>query len=206
MNEREKVQKAFNQCSDALISLDAKSILKVFQLLSVQFDIITFQPNSEKGESNNPTQPQVYLPPANEYVEEERSNQDKLDKKAKNGNPKKGKSATSKEPQYLTNFDFRPNGKESLKEFFGKYDTKSNLEYNLIFIYYLQEVVGETNINVDMVYSCYRHLNLKVPVFPQTLRDTRSRKGWIDTADSDNLKITREGRNFMEHEISKKNG
>jgi hypothetical protein len=79
------------------------------------------------------------------------------------------------------------------------------MENNLIFLYYLQAVISQQNISVNHIYSCYRHLGLKIPQFPQTLTDTKARKGWIETADSTNLKVTREGINFIEHEMKKQN-
>jgi hypothetical protein len=44
MHEREKELKAFNQCADALVALDKKSVLKIFHLLSVHFDIMPMAP------------------------------------------------------------------------------------------------------------------------------------------------------------------
>lgn len=207
MNEREKVLKAFNQCSDALSNLESKSIMKVFQLLSVQFDIITLQNSSEVSEFKNndtpATSPQVYLPTSN--GESETEGRVSKNSKQKPIQVKKGKSFASKNPQFLSNFDFRPSGKESLKDFFNRYDSKSNLEHNLVFTYYLQEILGEQGISNDHIFSCYRHVGLKIPSFPQTLVDTKKRKGWIDTSDFSNLKVTREGINYIEHEILKKN-
>lgn len=205
MNEREKVLKAFNQCSDALSSLDTKSIMKVFQLLSVQFDIITFQNPSDTSEPRQSETPSQQL-----YIESSKSSQEEIVKespknqKEKVPSSKKGKSNSAKTPQYLSDFDFRPSGKESLKDFFNRYDSKSNLEHNLLFTYYLQEIVKVESITTNHIFSCYRHLGLKIPSFPQTLIDTKSRKGWIETANSDNLKVTREGINHFEHEFTRK--
>ena len=206
MNEREKVLKAFNQCSDALSNLDANSILKVFQLLSVQFDIITFQNNNETNLNKQTESTPIYLPPNQSYSEEKPEEDIREKKPIKSSPVRKGKQPNSKNPQYLSDFDFRPTGKDSLKDFFSRYESKSNLERNLIFTYYLQEVLGTQGISINHIFSCYRHLNLKIPFFPQTLIDTKKRKGWIDTADTNNLKVTREGINHFEHDFTKKNG
>ncbi len=40
MTEKEKELKSFNQCADALNSLEKKSILKVFHMLSIHFEIV----------------------------------------------------------------------------------------------------------------------------------------------------------------------
>lgn len=204
MNEREKVLKAFNQCSDALSNLDAKSIMKVFQLLSVQFDIITFKNNIDPS-SMAPEASPIYLPPTKNDSEEGVIVTNTEKKPSKNTNTKKGKAPASKGPQYMADFDFRPANKDSLKDFYSKYEAKSNLERNLVFTYYLQEILNVQGISINHIFSCYRHLGLKIPSFPQTLIDTKKRKGWIETADTDNLKVTREGINYFEHEFAKKN-
>jgi len=205
MSEREKVLKAFNQCSDALSSLDTKSIMKVFQLLSVQFDIITFPNASDTNESRqSETQNQQFYLETPKTNQEEKVKEPAKSPKEKATSNKKGKSSSAKSPQYLSDFDFRPSGKDSLKDFFNRYDSKSNLEHNLLFTYYLQEIIKVDGITMSHIFSCYRHLGLKIPSFPQTLVDTKSRKGWIETADSDNLKVTREGINHFEHEFKRK--
>jgi hypothetical protein len=200
MTEREKVQKAFNQCSDALSQLDQKLILKVFHLLSVQFDIVA-TPQNNQLQNNRQLNEQAFtsLSTENDY---EPLNE--VQETKKNSSVSKKRNPVAKTPTFLTDFDFRPSNKESLKDFYQKYNAKSNLEKNLIFTYYLQNIAAVDNITVSHIFSCYRHMGFKVPLFPQTLIDTKIRKGWIDTSNSNNLKVTREGMNFLEHDMPKK--
>ncbi len=206
MNDREKIQKAFNQCSDALMSLDQKSILKVFHLLTVQFDIsptvVINQPN--ENAQKDTSQKVTYLPSGEDF-DGFNENDNETKKTSKKSSTKKGKGSSTS-PTYLSDFDFMPPNNEALKEFVAKYDAKNNMEYNLVFIYYLQEILHVSDISANHIYSCYRHLSLRIPSFPQTLIDTKSRKGWIDTKNTNDLKITREGINFIEHEMPKKDG
>jgi len=206
MSEREKVQKAFNQCTDALSNLDQKSVLKVFHLLSVQFDIVPESVNN----SSDPNYVQTngvlnYLPQSDTIdppeIIEEVSKRDT--KKANTG--KKSKASSSKSPTYLSDFNFRPTGKESLKDFHGRYKVSTSMQNNLVFAYYLQEILNE-QITENHIYSCYKYLGIKIPSFPSTLNDTKRIKGWIDTSNYDNIKVTRVGINFLEHEMAKNNG
>ena len=196
MNEKEKELKAFNQCADALVALDKKSVLKVFHLLSVHFEVMP--PVEPSLKNDDPIRTDTSRQLANIALDVTGST-DKVDeagvsvKKAT-----KQKSSSAKLPTYLANFDFTPSGKESLKEFVAKYGPKSNLEKNLVFIQYLQNVTETSNISVNHVFSCYRHLNEKLPFFPSTLLDTKKLKGWIETADLNNLLVVRAGWNHLQ--------
>ncbi len=199
MTEKDKELKAFNQCADALGVLDRKSVMKVFQLLGVHYDMIpqAADQQQQKHEHQDRVDTLKISPGTNSVKDNDVTNE-------KPKRTPKAKAGSSKEPTHLIDYDFHPPGKESLKAFFDKCKATSNLEYNLVFIYWLQNVVGESKITINHVYSCYRHLNIPIPVFPQTLLDTRKRKGWIDTSDTTNLRVVREGVNFLEHDMLKR--
>lgn len=211
MTDREKEFKAFSQCADALGGFDKKAIVKVFQLLSIHFEIVpllgaTFSSSDSQNSSNANQTTHLLNSPSFDNTEEiiESSNKNKQTNKSKpsaNGG-KKATTKSSNDLTYLTDFDFRPTDNLSLKEFFAKYKPSSKMECNLIFIYYLQELRKIEGIEDDHIYSCYRHLNQKIPSFPSTLRDTQARQGWI-IANIHDLKLTREGINHLEHEMAK---
>ena len=203
MNEKEKELKAFNQCADALNSLDKKSIYKVFQLLSIHFDFVAN--NNTSSNNNEAPSSEVAWVIAWITTEQNTTQHTVTIKKTQASSTKKSKSSSSKWATMLADFNFHPSGKISLKDFYQKYKTKSNLEKNLIFAYYLQEELQEPNISMNHIFSCYRHLNIKLPSFPQTLVDTKAAKSRIETADMANLRITTVGINFLEHEMPKNN-
>lgn len=206
MTEKEKELKSFNQCADALSVLDKRSILKVFHMLSIHFEVVPFLGNSDEqknnfeanntSENNSENNSEVFIEAPKRPVQK---------KNTTSSSTKKSKSTSSKDLTYLTDYDFRPSGSEGIKEFYEKYKSISNMENNLIFTYYFQEKRKEKEITMNLIYSSYRHIGLKIPSFPQTLIDTKARKGWIDTAHLNDLKVTREGINFIEHEIAKAN-
>jgi hypothetical protein len=113
-----------------------------------------------------------------------------------NERTKKTTSGSTKPLKRLSNIDFSPSGKESLSSLYKKFTTTSNFERNLIFVYYMQEILKMTGISVDHIYTCYDALDLMVPEnLPQTVRNTKSKTGWIETTDSLNITITVKGRN-----------
>src|SRR5688572_19741142 len=124
MTDREKVQKSFNQCTDALSTLDNQSILKVFHLLSVHFDIVP--PRNDSGNDNNPANGNAaeqtkYLGNSTIDIPEQEIKSTSTNKsKGAKSNPtsKKSKAGSSKGVTYLSDFDFMPAGNESLKDFF----------------------------------------------------------------------------------------
>ncbi|MNM91712.1 hypothetical protein D3C81_1040180 [compost metagenome] len=119
----------------------------------------------------------------------------KVSSKTKKGNEDRaiesgvanGKKASrlSKTLKRLTNINFEPTGKESLKEFFGNYAPKNDYERNLLFVYYLQNILEIKEITFDHIYSCYDILGLRISEnLPQTIRNTASSSGWIETKQS----------------------
>lgn len=196
MTEKEKELKAFNHCADSLNALDKKSIVKVFQLLAVHFEIMPFLSSFQQKQEGQNT---PVIPETEVLIEVPQS----LPQQKVKPTSKKGKSSNSKTPTYLTDYNFMPSDKTSLREFFNRYKTNSNFENNLVFVYYLQEIVHESSITTNHIFSCYRHLGLKIPSFPQTLVDTKKAKGWIETSNSNDIKVTRAGINFLEHSLAK---
>lgn len=95
------------------------------------------------------------------------------------------------------------NGK--LKEFYEKYDAKTNLERNLVFVYYMQHELEIEGITDNHVYTCYRNVNAKLPTaLRQSLLDTAHRNGWLDTSDMNNIRVATAGMNYLEHDMPKK--
>lgn len=207
MNDREKIQKAFNQCSDALMSLDQKSILKVFHLLTVHFDIapaiLINQQNEPNQKENSQT---VTLLPAGGDFDSYSDDENEGKKSAKSNLNKKGKSSSSNNHTFLADFDFMPSDKESLRDFHSKYNTSKGLEQVLIFVYYLQEVLETPEISEDHIFSCYRHLGLKIPSIRDAVSNVKRTKGWIESANRNDIRVTRAGFNYLEHDLTKNDG
>lgn len=133
---------------------------------------------------------------------------DTAKKKSSNGTSgtKETKSKTQNRTyKILGNLDFKPKGKESLNDFIAKYSPKSGFEYNVLFVYYLEKIIGEQGITPDHVYSCYKAIQHKFPSnLYQSIVDTSNRKGWLNTTNVNDIKITTSGENAVEHDLMKK--
>jgi hypothetical protein len=93
----------------------------------------------------------------------------------------------------------------SFDELVAQKTPKSNYEFNAVAVYYLQEKMHIGAINMDHVFTCYDHVNRKIPTaFEQSLRDTASQKGYIDVSDWDSIKLAPKGRNLVLHDLPAK--
>jgi hypothetical protein len=92
-----------------------------------------------------------------------------------------------------------------LKDFYNIYRPKTNFDRNLVFIYYLEHKKNISKISIDHIFTCYRNIpSLKAPnALKQSLYDTSFKKGWIDTKVLEDMKITTQGLNYIEHDMPK---
>lgn len=92
----------------------------------------------------------------------------------------------------------------SLKEFHSQYKASTNFKNNLIFAYYLLNIREMQNVGSSHIFTCYRHLSIKVPQdLVSSLRDTAKDKGWLDTSSLNDIKVPIAGINYIEHEMQK---
>lgn len=129
-----------------------------------------------------------------------------IQKKAKPVRKKKKKpSILAQVPQLIKDLDLSGgDDKPSLREFYGRYSPKIYQEKNLIFCYYLQNVINHTPITVNHVFTCYRNIGIKTSkALHQSLLDTSHHKGWLDTSSMDNITVPVAGLNYMEHDMAK---
>lgn len=92
----------------------------------------------------------------------------------------------------------------SLKEFYGRYDHKTNYERNLIFTYYLKQVISIDKVNLDHIFTCYRNVEHKIPkALEQSMRDTAKDKGWVDIDNLEDIDVPIAGINHLEHDMAK---
>lgn len=116
----------------------------------------------------------------------------------------KAKKSTDVSGQLLKDLNLMQEGEvEGLREFYKRYIAKNNFEKTLIFAYYLQNVKGIENININHIFTCYRHIpSIKVPNhLKQNLFDIAHRKGWLDTSNIESIKVSISGMNYLEHDL-----
>ena len=91
----------------------------------------------------------------------------------------------------------------SLAKFCEDKITTTSIKFNVIASYYLKNVLNIEKVTPDHIYSCYKEMNIKVPTrLTQSLRDTASSKyGYLDTSDTNDIKVPITGENYVEHEL-----
>lgn len=179
--DKETVQKEFN-------SLREKGLGEIF--------------NSVPTINSVPSQPkELNSKPDTENSIEKSSVE--VNKKEKKPTSTRKKSSSSQSYSMLTDLNLRPSGKLSLEDFYNSLVVKSNMERNITILYYLKRILEIENVNVNHVYTCYKKVGSKVPNIYQGLIDTKNRKGWIDTNNMDDLKVSISGENYIEHEALK---
>ena len=119
------------------------------------------------------------------------------------GGEKKAPKAR-KNPTYsfVKDLNLRPQGKKSLKDFITEKAPQDQQARLAAIIYYLTKDLGLPNVGVNHVYTALKEIGERVPSdIAQIARNIAGRKGWLDSADSDDLKVTTRGENFVEHEL-----
>lgn len=198
----DKELEAMYKCHEYLQDLDNEARMRVFKYLLDRYGLVNnpehlgkpakFIPNNVETE----TIPVEELPKTNK----QQASVD-LDTSIRS---KKSKVSSPQSYSLLTSLNLLPKGQKSLKEYFSEYETTSNYEYNIVILSYLKNILDESKVGPNHFYTCYKHLGIKVPNIVQSLRDTKNRKGWIDTSHTDDVTITVAGENFIDHEIGKR--
>lgn len=113
----------------------------------------------------------------------------------------KSNESKSSQPQMIPDLDLTPAGKESLVDFLNRHHyRKSSSQQNLLFVYYLTQVLSLSGVNQDHVYTCYRKLGIKLPSdLYHSLSDNISKYRWM--MNMSDLKLTTAGLNFVEHDM-----
>ena len=116
------------------------------------------------------------------------------------------KKSAVKQPQLIKDLDLSgKNVGKSLKEFVLEKEPSTNIERTTVFVYYLQNILGISEITADHVFSCYKDIGARFPQnLPQNLNDTASsRYGFIET-NNGNYTMSIVGINLVEHDMPKK--
>jgi hypothetical protein len=102
--------------------------------------------------------------------------------------------------------DFRPKGKQSLRDFVAEKKPWSNHERNVLAVAYLEEILRLSPITAGQVLGVYRECSWREPAnLAGSLQLTAHRKNWLDTSDTNALRLTTQGRNHVMHDMPTKN-
>jgi hypothetical protein len=124
-------------------------------------------------------------------------------KKQKNKPRNSGKSRIAE--SIIKELNLFPKDKISFADFGKEKAPKNFLEQCTVSVYYLKEILELNNIAPNHVFTCFKSAGWKLPASVyDRLTKTASEKGWIDTSEMNDIKISSGGLNLVEHELPKK--
>jgi hypothetical protein len=105
----------------------------------------------------------------------------------------------------VKDLNLRPKDKQSFKDFVAAKSAATNHERNALSVYWLTRIAGVSGVTIDHVYSCYKEVTWKVPPnLANSLAVTANQKGWLNTEDMQDLRVTVKGENLVEHDLPRK--
>lgn len=106
-------------------------------------------------------------------------------------------------PSFDKALNLHPADKESFKDFVAEKQPSDNaLEHNVVAAYWLSQVAEVGAVTADQIFTCYRGIGWKLPGdLRNSLQKTASMKGWLDTRDTDDIKVVSHGLNFINLEL-----
>jgi hypothetical protein len=120
------------------------------------------------------------------------------------GDRGKGHSRKAKRRQsvgLVKDLSLRPKGKKSFKDFADEKKPTNHNDKVTVCVFWLSKEAGQ-KATAEHVNTCYQGADWKRPTdLRDTLRQTASKKGWIDTADSDDIKVTTSGEDHVRHDL-----
>ena len=113
-----------------------------------------------------------------------------------------GKRRKAPSMSIVKDLDLRPKDNKHLRDFFAEKQPKKQIEQITTIVYYLSRILKLDGITPHHVYTCLKDVGKRVPNdLPQALRLVASRKGWVETSNADDIKITTSGENMVEHDL-----
>ncbi|MEO1303279.1 MAG: hypothetical protein AAFV36_08930 [Myxococcota bacterium] len=94
-----------------------------------------------------------------------------------------------------------PEGKKSCNEFVEEKSPTNAKQKGVIAIYYVREILEYEKVTTSHVAAFFKAVGWAMPSnLPNTLQQAGT-EGWLDTADAEDLKITSQGENLVEHRL-----
>ena len=117
----------------------------------------------------------------------------------------KGKS--SKKAKTVISMDkglnLMPQGKDSAVTFAAAKLPSNVKEKCVVAVYYLRDVVEVDKVTAQGVFTFFKTVQWPAPADMKNTLQQAGTEGWLDTADSDDIKLTSLGENLVEHTLPK---
>jgi hypothetical protein len=123
--------------------------------------------------------------------------------KAAGKKPKGAKLADS--PSLVKDLNLAPKGKTSFADFIEKLKPKVGPERYAACVYWLHSEGGVQTITPNHIFTCFKQLNWRRPGnLRKQIILAASRSGWLNTANTDDIKLTPQGDNLITIDIPKR--
>lgn len=126
-----------------------------------------------------------------------KASQNKAKTVAGNKGGKKAKSVISMDKS----LNLSPSGKQSAIEFANQKKPSSAEQKCVVACYYLRDVIEIDAIAVGGVFTFFKTVGWKIPADLRNTLQKAGSRGWLDTAQGDDIKITSMGDNLVEHDL-----
>jgi hypothetical protein len=114
----------------------------------------------------------------------------------------KAKTSSGASPSIVRDLNLKPKGRDSFDKFAAQKKPNSNVHKCVVAVYYLRHELDLPSATVDHVYTCFKHMQWRVPSsLANTMAYVSSVHGWLDTRNMGDIKLTTIGENLVEHDL-----
>jgi hypothetical protein len=120
--------------------------------------------------------------------------------------PKNGSGTPkTKAPTLLKDLDLKPKGRPSFADVAAAKKPISHYERCLVAVHYLTNAAEVSPVSVDHVYTCFKVMGWRLPAdLRNAMQVAASTKGWLDTSNMNDIRVTVHGDNYLEHDLVKR--
>lgn len=103
--------------------------------------------------------------------------------------------------------DLMPDGKRSFEDFWAEKKPVSQPEQIVVAAYWLTKIAGVEEPDSNHIYTCFKKVGERIPPdLPAAVRQTKQRKGTVDTDNKGHVSVTIVGENVVEQELPRDGG
>jgi uncharacterized protein YdeI (YjbR/CyaY-like superfamily) len=113
---------------------------------------------------------------------------------------KKGKTVISMDKS----LNLSPKGKDSAVQFANAKSPSNVMQKCVVAIYYLRDVIEMEKVTAQAVFTFFKTVQWPVPADLKNTLQQAGTAGWLDTANSEDIKLTSAGENLIEHTLPTK--
>jgi hypothetical protein len=100
--------------------------------------------------------------------------------------------------------NLRPDGKAAFRDFVLEKSPSGALEQNTVAAYYVGQELGIQPVTMDHVHTCYLDVDWRLPANMQNSLSKTANRGWLESGDRDNVKLTAPGINLVRYDLPRK--